>query len=122
MATELDAIILSLAAWRGRHLRKAWRPIIASEHFRWQTVGAQFGGVPLLESNEVWPRCSECQLTMKLMLGEVEAKHEIWGIYVVWDIELASYITYFSEILCVASSGSGSSEAQVEITEDCRFS
>ncbi len=66
MASDRDAIILSLAAWRGRHLRKAWRPIILLDGYHTQTV--QFGGVPLLSDGEAWPRCSECQWPMQLLL------------------------------------------------------
>jgi hypothetical protein len=68
MTADLDGIVLSLAAWRGRHLRRAWRPIIASDRYVWQTVRAQFGGTPSLKPDEAWPECSGCHLPMKLML------------------------------------------------------
>jgi hypothetical protein len=80
MTSDLDAIVLSLAAWRGSHLRRAWRPIIASDRYSWQTVRAQFGGVPLLKADEAWPQCSECDVPMKLML-QFDVSHLPRGLY-----------------------------------------
>src|SRR4051794_1939979 len=68
MASDREAIVLSLAGWRGRHLRKAWRPIILLDGYRTQSVRAQFGGIPLLSLGEAWPSCSDCQRPMNLML------------------------------------------------------
>jgi hypothetical protein len=66
--TTIESIVSSLAAWRGQHLRRAWRPVISSEQYGWQTVGAQFGGVPLLKPDEDWPRCPGCGRGMNLMI------------------------------------------------------
>jgi hypothetical protein len=80
VAADVDEIVLSLAAWRGRHLRKAWRPVIASDAYAWQTVGAQFGGPALLPSGESWPTCGDCGLPMRPMV-QLDVAHLPQGLF-----------------------------------------
>ncbi|MFK7739394.1 MAG: DUF1963 domain-containing protein [Planctomycetota bacterium] len=69
MTDQLERFI---AAWRAKHVRSAWRPVV-------EPAGVDgpagidgpmswFGGEPLVEKGFEWPCCGECKEPMRFML------------------------------------------------------
>ena len=101
MAATTDAIVASLAAWRGRHLRPTWRAVIATDAYSWQTVNAQFGGIPLLKADEDWPVCPECRRPMNLMI-QLDLAHLPHGLHPA-RTGLLQYFQCMDQVSCSAA-------------------
>lgn len=70
---QTPEIVASLAPWREKHRRRAWKPIV--QEGDGPTDASKFCGVPWIAAGAPWPACGRCHQPMQpflqLNLGEL---------------------------------------------------